>query len=81
MTEPFILKKDAILQDVALESPDAAELLQLYGLHCISCFASAFDTLEMGAKVHGMSDEDVTKMIEEINQELKERWEKEGKQN
>ncbi len=75
--EPFVLTKEKLLGEVAIESPEAAMLLGEYGLHCISCFASSFDTLEIGAKVHGMSDEEVDDMIAEINQELKETWKKE----
>ncbi len=66
----YVLTKTALLGDVAIESPKAAELLAMYGLHCISCFANSFDTLEMGAKVHGMDDEEVDEMIAEINKEL-----------
>ena len=66
----YLLTKYAILGDVARESPKAAELLAMYGLHCVSCFANSFDTLEMGAKVHGMTDKEVDEMIEEINNEL-----------
>lgn len=74
-TGPYILKKDALLGEVAIESPKAAELLAEFGLHCISCFANSFDTLEMGAKVHGMDDDEVDDMIEEINKELKKEYE------
>lgn len=73
---PFVLTKEALLGDVAIESPRTAELLAMYGLHCISCFASSFDSLEIGAKVHGMSDEEIDEMIAEINRELKEEYEK-----
>lgn len=72
----FILDKFQILGDVAIESPKAAELLAAFGLHCISCFANSFDTLEMGARVHGMDDGEIDDMIAEINKELKEAYEK-----
>lgn len=72
---PYILRKDTLLGEVAIESPKAAELLAEYGLHCISCFANSFDTLEMGAKVHGMDDDEVDDMIAEINKELKRGYE------
>lgn len=68
--EPFVLTKDRLLGEVAAESPKAAELLAEYGLHCISCFANTFDTLELGAKIHGMDDEEIDDMIAEINKEL-----------
>lgn len=76
---PFVLTKEQLLGDVAIESPRAAELLGMYGLHCISCFASSFDSLEIGAKVHGMSDVEIDEMIAEINREIAKQYENEHK--
>ncbi|MEK7571915.1 MAG: disulfide oxidoreductase [Patescibacteria group bacterium] len=67
---PYLLTKYSVLGDVAVESSRAAELLAEYGLHCANCFANGFDTLENGAKVHGMSDQEMEEMIDEINEEL-----------
>ena len=36
----------------------------------MNCFANEYDTIEMGAQVHGMSEEEVDEMVEEINAEL-----------
>ena len=66
----YVLTKNSILMDVSQESPRSAELLSEYGLHCISCFFSEFDTLETGAKIHGMSDDEVDNMVSEINKQL-----------
>ena len=49
------------------EYPEAAEVLMSFGLHCIGCFASGFDTIKQGASIHGMSDEEINEMIDEIN--------------
>lgn len=68
--QTYILKKDSNLLAVSQESPRAAELLADYGLHCVSCFFSEFDTLETGAKVHGMSNADMEDMIKEINEQM-----------
>lgn len=67
---PYILTKYTVLADLAIDSPKAAELLSEYGLNCINCFANTFDTLETGAKVHNMTDEEIDTMIAEINKEL-----------
>lgn len=66
----YVLSADSNLFMVSQESPRAAQLLSEYGLHCISCFFSEFDTLENGAKIHGMSDEEMDTMISEINSTL-----------
>ncbi len=66
----YVLSADSNLFTVSQESPRAAQLLSEYGLHCISCFFSEFDTLENGAKIHGMSDYEMNSMINEINEVL-----------
>lgn len=66
----YVITKYDLLGTLMQECPRAAELLAEYGLHCVSCFASEYDTLEMGAQVHGMRDEEMNEMIAEINEQL-----------
>jgi len=80
-TNPYVLTKFNVLGDIARDCPRAAELLGEYGLQCISCFANEMDTLQMGAKVHMMSEEEVDDMIEEINQQLEKEWRQHSKEN
>lgn len=68
---PYVLYKETILSEVMENYPKAGELLSLYDLHCANCFINSLDTLENGAKLHGMSDVEIEKMIDEINIELK----------
>lgn len=69
--EPFQLTKDMFMSGIGMESPKAAELLSEYGLHCLGCFASQFDTLEQGAMVHGLDDDEIEEMINDVNAELR----------
>ncbi|KKU61231.1 MAG: Hybrid cluster protein [Candidatus Beckwithbacteria bacterium GW2011_GWB1_47_15] len=63
-----IIDRHMNLGELAASFPDVAEVLNRdYGLHCIGCFASGFDTLEMGAKVHGYDDHDIDKMVKRLN--------------
>lgn len=66
----FYINRDMPVSEIMEKSPKAVELLALYGIHCASCFFSGFDTLENGAKLHGLSDEQLDSMILEINMEL-----------
>lgn len=68
---PYVLKKDAVISDILRDCPKAAEYLVEYGLFCVTCVLSQFETLEVGARTHNMSDKDLRKMIKEINEELK----------
>jgi hybrid cluster-associated redox disulfide protein len=74
--KPYILSKDTIISEILRDCPKAIELLAEYGLLCVSCYLNQFDTLETGTKLHHMSEEEVRKMIDEINSELakKENW-------
>jgi len=74
--QPYVLKKDALISEILRDCPKAIELLAEYGLLCVSCFLNQFDTLETGTKLHHMSNEEMQKMIDEINEELKkkENW-------
>lgn len=64
--------KDSNLGDLVKSYPQAAQVLLDYGLHCVGCFANAFDTIEMGARVHGMTDDEVEEMIGKVNETIKE---------
>lgn len=62
------ITKDMNLGEVVFKFPEAAEVLTDYGLSCVGCFASSFDTIEQGAKIHQLSDEELDEMIERINE-------------
>ncbi|MBD3202800.1 DUF1858 domain-containing protein [Candidatus Woesearchaeota archaeon] len=64
------IKKDMILGDVVKKHPESAKVMFKYGLHCIGCHVAGHETIEQGSKAHGMSDEDIKKMIAEMNESL-----------
>ena len=65
--EKIIINKDMNIIDVLDKKPEALEVLMDFGLGCFSCAFSGMETLEQGALSHGMSEEMIKKMIEEIN--------------
>ena len=49
--------------------PELGEvLIEEYGFGCVSCAGASFETLEEGAMVHGMGEEDIEVMIENLNE-------------
>ena len=62
-----VITKDTIIGDVLEINPKAAEVMFDYGLHCIGCFGGTMETVEQGAKAHGLSDEKIEEMLEKIN--------------
>ena len=68
MKENKITKK-ILIGDLVNRFPDLAMvLMEDYGLHCVGCGAAAMETLEQGAKVHGMTDDDIKVMVENLNE-------------
>jgi hydroxylamine reductase len=59
--------RDTNLGDLAKSYPQAAAIMLDYGLHCVGCFANAYDTIETGARIHGMTETEVEEMIERLN--------------
>lgn len=64
--------KEMPINDIINNFPDVVPLLMGYGLHCVGCHFSGLDTLESGAKLHGMSDEEIKMMVKDCNELLEE---------
>jgi hybrid cluster-associated redox disulfide protein len=65
-TKPKIYK-EMTLGELVEKYPEAARVLVNIGMHCVGCHMAAWETIEEGAKSHGMSDKDINKMIGEMN--------------
>ena len=59
------------IQEIFLKYPEhkdnLAEVLMNSGLGCVGCAASSFETLKEGLMAHGMSEEDLSKIINDLN--------------
>lgn len=64
--------KDTNLGELVKSYPQTAEIMLDYGLHCVGCYANTYDSIEMGARVHGMTDEEVKEMLGRLNKAIKE---------
>ncbi|HZX45177.1 MAG TPA: DUF1858 domain-containing protein [Candidatus Nanoarchaeia archaeon] len=61
------ITKEMQFSELLEKYPKAAPILMKYGLHCIGCHIAAFETIEQGSLAHGMGDEDIKKMLKEMN--------------
>lgn len=68
MEQKQSIKKDMLLMEVVEKHPESAAILMGYGLHCVGCHFSDIDTLEAGAKLHGMDNETIEMMVKDINE-------------
>lgn len=66
-TKSFKVTKKSIISEIIDLSPESAFIFSAYGLHCAGCFISDIDTIEQGAKSHGLDDSTVEMIIRDIN--------------
>ena len=62
----MITKKDLIM-DIIKQKPDAHKIMVEFGLHCIGCGGAAYESLEDGAKAHGLTDKQIKEEVDNIN--------------
>ena len=61
------ITKNMLIEEVVLKHPDVAPIFFAYGLHCVGCHISSMETIEEGARAHGMDDEDINMIIKDAN--------------
>jgi len=67
-----LIRRDVPISDIVDQyGLDAAEIMLKYGLHCVGCHVSAFETLEQGSLGHGMLPDDFESMMNELNEMAK----------
>ena len=64
------IKKEDIIGDVVEKHPELAPVFLKHGLHCVGCPAARGESIEVGAKAHGLDDEKIVALVKELNQEL-----------
>ena len=67
------IKKDMLIGDVVKKHPETAMIMMENGLHCVGCHVSAFETVEQGARAHGISDDDIDRMVDKMNEVVKDK--------
>ena len=65
--KPQAITKDILVNELIEKHPEVATVLMGYGLHCVGCHFSDLDTLEAGAKLHGIDDKTISMMIKDVN--------------
>lgn len=64
------ITKKININELIQKLPEAAEILTGYGLHCVGCHFSSFDTLEDASVIHGIDEEEIDMMVRDVNKIL-----------
>jgi hypothetical protein len=66
--ESKIITKDILIEDLVILKPSAIKYLMNKGIRCLACGEPIWGTLEFAANEKGFSDEQITSIIQELNQ-------------
>ena len=61
------INKTMTFGELLSKYPQAAPVLAGYGMHCIGCHVAVSETIEQGARAHGMDDATIEKMMRDLN--------------
>jgi len=61
------VSKHMRVQELLALFPQAADVMQEYGLHCFACDLGGMETLEEGCQAHHMGGEEIDELIDDIN--------------
>ena len=67
-TTKQLISRDSTIGDVVQKYPEAVDTLMSFGVHCVGCSVSEYETLEEGFSGHGMSEEEITEAIQKLNE-------------
>ncbi|MFO7697290.1 MAG: DUF1858 domain-containing protein [Anaerolineae bacterium] len=58
------ITKDMTIQQIVGDNPDTVRVFFKHGLMCVGCAAARFESLEQGARAHGI---DVDALVADLN--------------
>lgn len=65
-----LITKNTAIGDVVAKYPQTVDVFAKHGLHCIGCAIASFESVEQGARSHGI---DVNKLLKDLNKAAKEK--------
>ena len=63
MEEKTKIEKTTKIGDILEVCPEKAELLIEAGMHCLTCPASMYETLEEACEVHGIDADEIVELL------------------
>jgi len=64
------IDKKMMIEEIVEKHPEVSDIMLEAGMHCIGCAVAASESLEDGAKAHGLSDEQVDEMVKKMNEKI-----------
>jgi len=71
-----MIGKEITIEELVSEFPKSVSFLMSKGIHCVACGEPVWGTLELQAKEKGFDDDEIGKVVDELNQHLKKEQDK-----
>ena len=62
------ITKETTIDEIVEKYPQVVETLMSFGVHCVGCHVSPFESLEMGFKGHGLDDNTIEEAVKRLNE-------------
>jgi hybrid cluster-associated redox disulfide protein len=62
-----MIDRNMAIEDVVRRNPQTVPVFERHGLGCLGCRAALFESIEQGAKIHGV---DVEALIADLNEAI-----------
>jgi len=62
------ITKDTTIGEIVDKYPQVVDTLTSFGVHCVGCHVSPFESLEMGFKGHGLDDAKIVEAVNKLNE-------------
>jgi len=59
-----VITKQMKIEEVIRKYPETLSVFAKYGFHCVGCAVASFESIEDGAKAHGIISEEI---VEDLN--------------
>mgnify|MGYP001617437133 CR=1 FL=1 len=61
------INKNMKLGEIVEKYPEAIDVFFKYSLHCAGCYAAGFESIEEGARAHGITGKKFDELMKELN--------------
>jgi len=62
------IEKSMTFGELVRDYPETVHILAEYGMHCIGCHIGIAETIEQGARAHGLGEADIQTLLKRLNE-------------
>lgn len=63
-----MITKEMKISTITARYPESIDIFFDFGMGCAGCPGAAFETIEQGAKKHGLSDDELYDLLDQLNE-------------